>query len=213
MSLRPIRRLSRKLAIVHLETPAPQFIKAVRIEGSHDGEKWEELATGQPIFRLADGAEKLRVSFPEGVWEWLRLTIDDRRTPVVPFTGAQLHRAGAPAPVEPVPITIKSRDESPGVTRLALDLGAANLTLAALRLETTEPLFTRSVTLAVPEVTEDGIHEQPLGKAVIYRVDIQGRSEARLDIAVEKQIRPREVRDRCSRARGNGSSTALADAG
>ena len=93
----------------------------------------------------------------------------------------------------PVPITIKSRDESPGVTRLALDLGAANLPLASLRIDTTEPLFTRSVSLAVPEVTDDGIREQPLGEAVIYRVDVDGKSEARLDIPMEKQIRAREL--------------------
>src|SRR5947207_10629763 len=134
-----------------LETPATQFVKAVQIEGSHNGASWKKLATGEPIFQLPGGVAKLRISFPDAAWEFLRLTIDDRRSEPVPFTGAQLHKARSTAPMEGVPITIKSRDESLGVTRLALDLGAANLTLASLRIDTSEPLFTRPITVAIPE--------------------------------------------------------------
>jgi hypothetical protein len=181
------------IAGVSLETPASQFVKAVQVEGSHNGANWKKLAAGQPIFQLPGGAAKLRVSFAEGAWEFLRLTIDDRRSEPVPFTGAQLHRARSTAPAEAVPITIKSRDESLGVTRLALGLGASNLLLASLRIDTSEPLFTRSVTLAIPEIAEDGIRERTLGEAAVYRVDVDGKSEARLDIPVEQQIKPREL--------------------
>ncbi len=181
------------LNAVSLETPATEFIKAARVEGSHDGIDWQQLAEGQPLFRLPGGAARLSVAFPEGAWEFLRLTIDDRRAQPVPFTGAKLHTPRTPAPAEPVQVVIKSRDESPGVTRLSLDLGAANLTLASLHLETAEPLFTRSVTVAAPEVADDGIREQSLGGAVIYRVNIDGKNEERLEIPVEKQIRGREL--------------------
>jgi hypothetical protein len=113
---------------VSLETPATHFVKAIDVEGSHDGANWTKLAGGDSLFQLPNGATKLRVSFPEDVWEFLRITIDDLGSPPVPFTGADLHKARTTAPAEPLPITIKSRDESPGTTRLALDLGAANLT-------------------------------------------------------------------------------------
>jgi hypothetical protein len=181
------------IAGVSLETPASQFVKAVQVEGSHDGANWKKLAAGEPIFQLPGGAAKLHVSFPEGGWRFLRLTADDRRSDPVPFTGAQLHRPRSTAPAEAVSIRIKSRDESLGVTRLALDLGASNLVLASLRIDTSEPLFTRSVTLAVPEIAEDGIRERTLGEAVIYRVDVDGKSEARLDIPVEQKIKSREL--------------------
>ena len=181
------------IAGVTLETPASHFVKAVQVEGSHDGANWKKLAAGEPIFQLPGGAAKLRVSFPEGGWRFLRLTADDRRSDPVPFTGVQLHRARSTAPAEAVPIRIKSRDESLGVTRVALDLGASNLVLASLRIDASEPLFTRSVTLAAPEIAEDGIRERTLGEAVVYRVDVDGKSEARLDIPVEQQIRPREL--------------------
>ena len=181
------------IAGVSLETPASQFVKAIQVEGSHNGANWNKLAAGEPIFQLPGGAAKLRVSFEEGAWEFLRLTIDDRRSEPVPFIGAQLHRPRSTAPAETVPVTIKSRDESLGVTRLALDLGAANLPLASLRIDTSEPLFTRPITVAIPEIAEDGMRERTLGEAVVYRVDVDGKSEARLDIPVEQQIRPREL--------------------
>ena len=176
-----------------LETPSRQFVKAVDVEGSHDSAAWKKISSGEPIFELPNGAAKSRVSFPEGSWEFLRLTIDDRRSEPVPFTGAQLCKARANAPAESVPVKIKSHEESLGTTRLDVDLGAANQTLASLRLETNEPLFTRSVTLAIPELSDDGVRERAVAEAIIYRVNVNGKSEARVDIPLELQIHSREL--------------------
>lgn len=96
------------IAGVTLETPATRLVKGVDVEGSNDGTHWKKLATGEPIFQFPDGVTKRRVSFAEGAWEFLRLTVDDRRSEPVPFTGAQLHKASATAPVESIPIQIKS---------------------------------------------------------------------------------------------------------
>lgn len=178
---------------VSLETPAHSFLKPVRVEGSNDGQTWSEIKVGQAIFKQPDGAENQRIALDKAVCQFLRLTLDDRRSAPVPFTGAWLHTPGVPAPSKAVAVTIKSRDESPGRTRLALDLGAANLPLASLRIETPEPLFTRDVTFAVPEVSEEGICERTLGHAVIFRVGIDGKSEARLELPLERQIRSREL--------------------
>ena len=176
-----------------LETPATHFMKAVDVEGSNDRTTWTKLAGGDSLFQWSNGATKLRVSFPEGAWQFLRITIDDLGSPPVPFTGAQLHKARTTAPAETVAITIKSRDESPGSTRLALDLGGVNLTLGSLRIESNEPIFTRAVTLAVPEVGDDGIRERNIADAVIYRVKVNGKNEARLEIPLELQIGTREL--------------------
>ena len=43
--------LAQPLDGVTLESPAANFIKAVRVEGSADGQNWQTLAQGQPIFR------------------------------------------------------------------------------------------------------------------------------------------------------------------
>jgi len=178
---------------VSLQTPATHFMKAADVEGSNDRTTWTKLAGGDSLFQLPNGAMKLRVSFPEGPWQLLRITIDDLGSPPIPFTGAQLHKARTTAPAEAVAITVKSRDESPGTTRLALDLGAANLTLGSLRIDSNEPVFTRAVNLAVPEVGDDGIRERNIADAVIYRVNVNGKNEAGLEIPLESQINTREL--------------------
>src|SRR5262245_35205868 len=178
---------------VSLQTPATRFMKAADVEGSNDGTTWTKLAGGDSLFQLPNGVTKLRVSFPEGPWQLLRITIDDLGSPPIPFTGAQLHKARTTAPAEAVAIMVKSRDESPGTTRLALDLGAANLTLGSLRIDSNEPVFTRAVNLAVPEVGDDGIRERNIADAVIYRVNVNGKNEAHLEIPFESQIHTREL--------------------
>ncbi|MEY2486807.1 MAG: hypothetical protein QOH39_2455 [Verrucomicrobiota bacterium] len=179
---------------VRLKTAgATEFIKPVRIEGSHDGNKWRQLGDREPIFRTSAGAARLEISFPEGVWEFLRLTIDDSRAAPIPFTGAEVLVARSNAATEAMSVTVTSRDESPGMTRIALNLGATNLTPASLQVETSEPLFTRAVTVAVPTVIGDDIAEQPLAASVVYRVDLNGKTESRLDIPIDSQIQSREL--------------------
>src|SRR4029453_6949189 len=143
---------------VAFETPpGVEFIKAVGVEGSHNGATWLQLATDKPIFRMAGGAANASVSFSEGFWEFPRLPIDESPTAAVPFTGVLLQLAEATAPAEPFPLTIKTRDESFGVTWVSVDLSAINLTVASLGIETTDPLFVRPITIAVPELANDNI--------------------------------------------------------
>ena len=187
--------LAQPLDGVSLETPAGSFIKAVRVEGSADGQRWQTLATGQPIFREPSGASQLRVAVPPGAWGWLRLTVDDARTQPIPFTGARIFAAVATAtPTELQPATITERNENPGETRLTLNLGAANLDIASVRIETDGPLFTRLVTLAVPVVSEDAVREEDFGQGVIYRVAIEGqKTSENLSVPLENRIPTREL--------------------
>ena len=187
--------LTRPLDDVMLETPAGSFIKPVRVEGSTDLKHWQTLEQGQPIFRQPNGANRLHVSFPAGTWPWLRLTVDDQRTPPIPFTGAHIRvSVTEPAPTVWLPVTIAERSENPGETRLALNLGAANLSLTAVQIETAEPLFSRQVTLAVPQISEDSIREQTIGQGAIYRIAIEGQPAAESLLApLESQVRSREL--------------------
>ena len=59
---------------VTLASPAAAFIKSVDIEGSADQNSWQPLVTNQPIFRQG-GAAQLLVSFPAGIWPYLRVTV------------------------------------------------------------------------------------------------------------------------------------------
>jgi Protein of unknown function (DUF3999) len=178
-----------------VETPAENFIKALRIEGSADHRTWRPVAEGQPVFRQPSGASQLNISFRAGMWPWLRLTIEDQRSRPIPFTGARLHvAAAAAAPGESEPATIVERNETPGQTRLTLNLGAANLSLASVTLETDEPLFTRAATLVVPQISENSIRERPIGQGVIYRVAIEGQpASANLSIPLGAIVPSREL--------------------
>jgi len=77
--------LTQPLDGVTLETPAANFLKPARVEGSTDLRRWQMLESGQPIFRQPSGASRLHIAFPAGAWPWLRLSIDDRRTPAIPL--------------------------------------------------------------------------------------------------------------------------------
>ncbi len=180
---------------VVLQTPAIDFIKAVNIEGSLNGSDWQMLAQGQPVFRQTYGASQLQLSFSPRAWTRLRLTVDDRRSPPVPFTGAFVHTAtDQPAPTESIPATITERDENPGETRLALNLGAANLNIASVRIETTEPLFMRPVALAVPQISGNAIHEQSIGRGTIYRVAIENQAPSEnLSVPLDSLVPAREL--------------------
>ena len=182
------------IAGVMLETPASaNFIKAARVEGSNDQKDWRTLTLGAPLFRMGNGATNLRVAFPEGRWQFLRVVVDDNRTPPIPWTNARLIVAGSRAPTEPVSVTIKSRDENPGMTRLGIDLGAANLRIASIRIGTSEPVFTRTVKVAAPELSAQNLQEETLSSEVLYRVDLNGKVEAHLDLPIDKQIFGREL--------------------
>src|ERR1035441_1866957 len=99
--------LTQPLDGVTLETPARAFLKAVQIEGSTDGKRWETLARGQPIFREPGGASQLHLTVSTGAWQWLRLDVIDQRSQPIPFTGASVHAAAVePVPAEAVPVTI-----------------------------------------------------------------------------------------------------------
>lgn len=171
--------LAQPLDGVTLATPSDSFIKAVQVEGSTDRRTWRMLAHGVPIFRQPSGASQLRIAVPRGVWPVLRLTLDDGRSPPVPFTDAQVHAAAVETvPAEPAEIRIAERVEAPGESRLTLHLGAARLHLAALHIESPDPLFTRRVTLAVRQVEEDAIREKALAEGVIYRIAVPGQPAA-----------------------------------
>ena len=187
--------LAQPLDGVTLETPAMNFIKAVRVEGSRDAQSWQRLAQGAPIFRQPYGASQLHLALPAGAWRWLRLTIDDQRSQPVPFTGARVFAAEAEAsPVESQTATVAERNENPGETRLTVNLGAANLNVASVKIETEEPLFTRTVKVAVPRITEDAVREEVVGQGVIYRVAVEGQPPAaELSVPVGTQVRSRTL--------------------
>jgi len=179
---------------VTLETPERGFLKAVRIEGSKDGQRFVAIAEGIPIFRQG-GASELTVRFPSGIWTRLRLTLDDQRSPPAAFTGARLHAAeDVSAPVEPIAVAVKSREELDTDTRLVLDLGAANLTIASIEFDTPEKLFQREIVAFVPDLVGEEIRETEVARGLAYALDFGGLKPGRkTTLTLDRQVRSREL--------------------
>ena len=180
---------------VTLETPSRDFIKAIQVEGSLDRENWKVLARGVQIFRLPSGANKSYVEIAGGPWYYLRLILDDRRSPPIPITGVLQHAAGIdPGPSEALPVAIIERTESPHETRLTLQTAGSHVTLAKLTLVTPDPLFTRPVTLSFLEYREDSVRENVLAQDTLYRVALEGRPDvSNLSFATDEVLPSREL--------------------
>lgn len=189
--------LTNSIDEVTLDTPARHFIKGAQIEGSHNGANWHTLSQGQPIFREPDGASKLYLTIPRGPWASLRLTVDDDRSQAIPFTGARVEIAPAasePEATENIEAKIVARAETPTESQLTIDLGVANLDITDLQIQTTAPLFTRSVTVAVPEISRNSISEQPVARVAIFRIAVEGEpASENLLVPVRRQIRARQL--------------------
>ncbi len=180
---------------VTLQTPARDFLKPARVEGSSDGKLWATVADGQPVFVLANGATQLRVNFPAGVWPHLRATLDDRRAAPIPIIGVVLHPESAEvAPAEPLGIEITERTETDQETRLTLRLNGGNITLASLSLVTADPLFSRRVTLAQRTISEGEVRETAVASSFLYRLALEGRpAVSNVSFAVDVPVQSREL--------------------
>lgn len=183
------------LLSVALATPASGFLKAARVEVTNDGETWETLATGAPLFRQF-GAEQLQVLLGHRRATQLRITVDDRRSAPVPFTGAILFHAPTVVPPvsHPLPTRLAQRDEFAGESVLTLDLGARQVPLAELEFVTTEPLFARQVNVTVRELRNETAVERRIAGGAIYRVSVDGLpASARLRLPIEAVVPAREI--------------------
>jgi hypothetical protein len=179
-----------------VQSPSPSFLKAARVEISHDGQAWTEVATGAALFRQF-GAEQLKLDLGNRSAARLRITIDDARTPAVPFTGATLLLAVStqPAPMLPLPTAqITHREEFAGETVLTVDLGAKNVPLASLEFAIGDSLFTRRITVATQEMRDDTVSERTLGSGTIYRLALDGMAPTvRIDVPLAFSTPRREL--------------------
>lgn len=179
------------LAAVTLRSPAPEFIKSVTIQGTSDGENWQPIATREVIFRQPTGSDRLRLPLPSKAWRKLRLTLSDARSRPIPVTSAGLTLAAAePETIAHAVTLVRTVRVSRNTTRLVLDLGAANLHLGSLDLTITDPVFSRSVSLAGLTNAADGTPlRHPLGHGNLYRVQGEaGDRTEQLGVPVNQRV-------------------------
>ena len=170
---------------VTLDTTAASFIKAATIEGSVDTAQWQSLAVDELLFRQGNGASRLRIPFTAGKWKHLRVTINDARSDAVAFTGAGIELEHPATPVVAMPRMIPKREERAGHTRLTVPLGTAHLWFASLKVQSSEPVFSRRVKVIADDRT--------LASETLFRVALDGHEASTLEIPVHTQIQAAEL--------------------
>lgn len=176
---------SSPLLAVTLSTSAGAFVKAASVEALGADGRWEEVLSRAPVFRQA-GEVQLTLSLARVRAASLRVVLDDSRSAPIAFSGAQLTLAADEAPPTlAVVARVRDRVEMVRETLLTIDLGAARLPLASLRLATPEPFFRRTVRVLTRDWQDGGVVERPVTVAEIARFtlgDLPGLAGERLTI-------------------------------
>jgi hypothetical protein len=172
-----------------LQTPAREFLKAATVEGSQDKATWKLLLQRYPLFRQPDGTENLHLDLTPGRWRYLRIHLNNRKTPPIPITSATIaQKVEEPAVNDTIELAVLRRIEAPHETRLELQLPAANLFLTHLQIESPEPLFRRQSCVIAP-IQEGGEKREPvLATGTLYRMEVEGKAAvAHLSVPVDVQ--------------------------
>ena len=155
------------------------FIKPAMLEGSVDGTTWQTLAENALICRRS-GFEKVTLRFAEAKWTHFRLALDDSRSHPVVIEGVTLRGGRDAAPELPQAASILEREEKNGATYLRIDLGAANLPLASLRLKSSEGVFQRQIRIGSTSTW-------------FFRLQHEGRSVEDLEHTLDQSHPTREL--------------------
>jgi hypothetical protein len=167
------------VAGIVIHSPSRAFLKSVTVEGSQEGRSWQVLEQHRPVFRHPSGDGRPEVPLEPGSWRWLRVSLDDRRSPPIPLDGVAVRAARGPVlPTEAIPVEIAGRSEEGGATRLDLRLPAANLLLAELALDTPEAVFSQELVLSERRCVEGEIREVAVARGAVQRLPDSGGGPA-----------------------------------
>jgi len=184
-----------QIEAVIFETPAPDFLKVVQVEGSGDRRAWRVIARNRPIFHQPDGSNNLRVSILPGSWSYLRIFIDDRVTPPIPVSAVKVLSVS----VESLPATrysleTRQQSELPQESKLYLRLPYQNVYLASIEIVSPDSIFKRKVRLSARSVIDGLISESDLGAGTLYRFSERNLDDSEnLTLTIHRQVASREL--------------------
>jgi hypothetical protein len=191
----------REVSGLALTFPRSGFVKKVRVEGSADRQRWVTLLAEDTLYDLpvdpaACGStacpgrlSRGELRFEAASLRFLRVVLDDRRSPRLPLPGAAKAllaggRGGAPASGPTVPLAIAPRDGEPGVSRFALRLPGPHLPTRAVLLEVDAPRLARRAHVLEARLSGGRLVPVELGSAPLVRVERGGVTVSGLRIPV-----------------------------
>ncbi|HYD40972.1 MAG TPA: hypothetical protein VEB43_09080 [Anaeromyxobacter sp.] len=195
----------RNVAALEVAFAEAGFLKRARLEGSADGRRWVVLAPELVLYQLpldpaACGGEtcpgelvRREVRFEPAAARYLRLVLDDRRSPRLrPPTQARalLARELAPAPGPTISLPAFRRPSEPGTSRLALHLPGPHLPVRAIVLELDAERLARRARILEARLAGGRLAPVELGSAMLLQVERGGLHASALRIPVD---RPEEL--------------------
>ena len=159
---------------IKLEISDVEFIKPVLIEASPDRTTWGEIAH-QSIFATPGGGGTAAISFAPNDRRYLRFRFDDRNGP--PIHPIAVDVAPSQPKKEPQLVALAYQPQSDSemaVSTLAVTLPAAHLPISELRLDASEPVFSRRVRVYERVWFRDEVSRRLVGDAVIERTVLGG---------------------------------------
>jgi hypothetical protein len=199
------------------------YLKRARLEGSADGRRWVVLAPELVLYQLpldpsacggaaCPGELVLReVRFEPAAARYLRLVLDDRRSPRLrppTLARALLARELAPAPGPSIPLPAFVRPSEPGTSRLALHLPGPHLPVRAIALEVNAARLARKARVLEAHLAGGRLAPVELGSATLLQVERDGVRASALRIPVD---RPEELELELVVDDGDNAPFALTD--
>jgi hypothetical protein len=168
--------------------PAP-FLKRLALDGSGDRRHWTRLAPEATLFDLPDSnLRQIELSFPAGLFRYLRVSWDDASSARVPLPGsalARIVRADAAArSALSAPLAFARRASEPGASRFRLRLPAVALPAVALRLHVGGGNLLRRARVTEARLAGECTAPFALGEATLRRTvrDVLAADELRVPL-------------------------------
>jgi hypothetical protein len=151
-----------------IDVPGADFLKPIVVEASDGSGDWKEIARGS-IFATASH-RMTTVGFAPSDRRFWRIRLDDRNgPPVVPRS----IRSGAAAPAGSQPrevhLEAKRTSSEDGESVFEVTLPSANLAVSMLRVEASDPAFSRQASVFERILFRDQIDVRPVGSTRIER--------------------------------------------
>jgi hypothetical protein len=194
----------REVSALEVEFRGPGYLKRASLEGSADGRRWTTLVDETVLYQLpldpaACGGDtcpgalvRREIPFAPAAVRWLRLVLDDRRSPSIgtPLRArARLADPGAPAAGPLVPLAVTRLGAEPRTSRFALRLPGPHLPVRAIVLEVDAEHLARPARVLEARLARERLVPVDLGRATLLQVakgDLVA-SELRIPVAAPEE--------------------------
>jgi len=159
-----------------------EFIKPVVVEASTDRATWNQIASTS-IFATTSGTSMKTVRFAPNDRRYWRFRFDDKNGPAVHPTKVRLSSSAEKRDRQVIPVTWKAEvDADLSVSTYGTTLAGPNLPVVEVRVEASDPAFSRHVRVFERVWFRDEVSRRLLGEGDIIRTGT-GREALAIDVA------------------------------